>query len=197
MNFLPIMHDRGGLEGLTRAFGRRFNRHGRHALGTPVLPPDIESFDQGDQADPMVRQQGVGDQSGVGLCLARRRPITGRDRRLAPARPAGSDCGHRMDEPSKGVLVPANRFEVLECRKRDMAARNTRKVIPRPATRANGSLSTSLIEIRAELRRARAKLSSLQSSTGLSSMTDNGAERISLGFYAIVLLGGRPVSASP
>jgi len=25
-------------------------------------------------------------------------------------------ANHRMDEPSKGVLVPANRFEVLECR---------------------------------------------------------------------------------
>src|SRR3712207_8489730 len=24
-------------------------------------------------------------------------------------------ANHRMDEPSKGVLVPANRFEVLEC----------------------------------------------------------------------------------
>src|SRR6202161_3379456 len=25
-------------------------------------------------------------------------------------------ANHRMDEPSKGVLIPANRFEVLECR---------------------------------------------------------------------------------
>ena len=25
-------------------------------------------------------------------------------------------ANHRMDEPSRGVLVPANRFEVLECR---------------------------------------------------------------------------------
>ena len=25
-------------------------------------------------------------------------------------------ANHRMDEPSKGVLVPGNRFEVLECR---------------------------------------------------------------------------------
>src|SRR5581483_1381015 len=25
-------------------------------------------------------------------------------------------ANHRMDEPSKGLLVPANRFEVLECR---------------------------------------------------------------------------------
>jgi ATP-dependent Lhr-like helicase len=25
-------------------------------------------------------------------------------------------ANHRIDEPSKGVLVPANRFEVLECR---------------------------------------------------------------------------------
>ncbi len=25
-------------------------------------------------------------------------------------------ANHRLDEPSKGVLVPANRFEVLECR---------------------------------------------------------------------------------
>src|SRR5262249_62119875 len=25
-------------------------------------------------------------------------------------------ANHRMDDPSKGVLVPANRFEVLECR---------------------------------------------------------------------------------
>src|SRR5437588_8281058 len=24
-------------------------------------------------------------------------------------------ANHRMDEPSKGVLIPANRFEVLEC----------------------------------------------------------------------------------
>ena len=23
---------------------------------------------------------------------------------------------HRMDEPSRAILVPANRFEVLECR---------------------------------------------------------------------------------
>src|SRR5207237_9045274 len=25
-------------------------------------------------------------------------------------------ANHRMDEPSRGVLVPANRFEVIECR---------------------------------------------------------------------------------
>src|SRR5438445_7769786 len=25
-------------------------------------------------------------------------------------------ANHRMDEPSRGVLIPANRFEVLECR---------------------------------------------------------------------------------
>ncbi|TJV74192.1 MAG: DNA ligase-associated DEXH box helicase, partial [Mesorhizobium sp.] len=25
-------------------------------------------------------------------------------------------ANHRMDEPSKAILIPANRFEVLECR---------------------------------------------------------------------------------
>ena len=37
------------------------------------------------------------------------------ERRVAPAA-AHRPCHHRIDEPSKGVLVPANRFEVLECR---------------------------------------------------------------------------------
>ena len=32
-------------------------------------------------------------------------------------------ANHRMDEPSKGVLVPANRFEVLECTRRDRGGR--------------------------------------------------------------------------
>ncbi len=62
-----------------------------------------------------------------------------------------------------------------------MAARNTRKVIPRPATRANGSLSTSLIEIRAELRRARAKLSSLQSGALLANERINSMNDTTIG----------------
>ena len=32
-------------------------------------------------------------------------------------------ANHRMDEPSRGVLVPANRFEVLECSRRDRGGR--------------------------------------------------------------------------
>ena len=40
-------------------------------------------------------------------------------------------ANHRMDEPSKGVLVPANRFEVLECRAAlDAIAENTQDTPP-------------------------------------------------------------------
>ena len=42
-------------------------------------------------------------------------------------------ANHRMDEPSKGVLVPANRFEVLECRAAlDAVAKNAQDT---PASR--------------------------------------------------------------
>ncbi len=40
-------------------------------------------------------------------------------------------ANHRMDEPSKGVLVPANRFEVLECRAAlDAVAENAQDTPP-------------------------------------------------------------------
>jgi ATP-dependent helicase Lhr and Lhr-like helicase len=40
-------------------------------------------------------------------------------------------ANHRMDEPSKGVLVPANRFEVLECRAAlDAIAKNAQDTPP-------------------------------------------------------------------
>src|SRR5712671_4541032 len=40
-------------------------------------------------------------------------------------------ANHRMDEPSKGVLVPANRFEVLECRAAlDTVAENAQDTPP-------------------------------------------------------------------
>ena len=40
-------------------------------------------------------------------------------------------ANHRMDEPSKGILVPANRFEVLECRAAlDAIARNVQDTPP-------------------------------------------------------------------
>jgi ATP-dependent Lhr-like helicase len=45
-------------------------------------------------------------------------------------------ANHRMDEPSKGVLVPANRFEVLECRAAlDAIAENAQDT---PAPRLGG-----------------------------------------------------------
>ena len=45
-------------------------------------------------------------------------------------------ANHRMDEPSKGVLVPANRFEVLECRAAlDAIAENAQDT---PAPRIGG-----------------------------------------------------------
>ena len=31
-------------------------------------------------------------------------------------------ANHRLDEPSRGILVPGNRFEVLECRAAQQAA---------------------------------------------------------------------------
>ena len=36
-------------------------------------------------------------------------------------------ANHRLDEPSRGVLVPANRFEVLECRPRSTRSPRTRR----------------------------------------------------------------------
>src|SRR5262245_4343296 len=40
-------------------------------------------------------------------------------------------ANHRMDEPSRGVLVPANRFEVLECRAAiDAVAQNAQDTPP-------------------------------------------------------------------
>jgi ATP-dependent Lhr-like helicase len=45
-------------------------------------------------------------------------------------------ANHRMDEPSKGVLIPANRFEVLECRAAlDAIAENAQDT---PASRIGG-----------------------------------------------------------
>jgi len=45
-------------------------------------------------------------------------------------------ANHRMDEPSKGVLIPANRFEVLECRAAlDAIAENAQDT---PAPRTGG-----------------------------------------------------------
>ena len=35
-------------------------------------------------------------------------------------------ANHRLDEPSRGILVPANRFEVLECERRDRRGRRPR-----------------------------------------------------------------------
>ncbi len=46
-------------------------------------------------------------------------------------------ANHRMDEPSKGVLVPANRFEVLECRAAlDAIAENAQDTPPLRAARS-------------------------------------------------------------
>ncbi len=40
-------------------------------------------------------------------------------------------ANHRLDEPSRGILVPANRFEVLECRAAiDAVARNAQDTPP-------------------------------------------------------------------
>ena len=39
-------------------------------------------------------------------------------------------ANHRMDEPSRGVLVPANRFEVLECTRRDRRGRGQAQDTP-------------------------------------------------------------------
>ncbi len=45
-------------------------------------------------------------------------------------------ANHRMDEPSKGVLVPANRFEVLECRAAIDAVAANAQDTPPPRTGA-------------------------------------------------------------
>ena len=46
-------------------------------------------------------------------------------------------ANHRMDEPSKGVLIPANRFEVLECRAAlDAIAENAQDTPPLAHRRA-------------------------------------------------------------
>ena len=46
-------------------------------------------------------------------------------------------ANHRMDEPSQGVLVPANRFEVLECRAAlDAIAENAQDTPAAPHRRA-------------------------------------------------------------
>ena len=46
-------------------------------------------------------------------------------------------ANHRLDEPSRGVLVPANRFEVLECRAAlDAVAENAQDTPPAAHRRA-------------------------------------------------------------
>ena len=51
---------------------------------------------------------------------------------------------HRLDEPSQAVLVPANRFEVLECRAAlDAVAENAQDTPPRAAARSTCWPSTS------------------------------------------------------
>ena len=52
-------------------------------------------------------------------------------------------ANHRMDEPSKGVLIPANRFEVLECRAAlDAIAENAQDTPPCASARSTCWRST-------------------------------------------------------
>ena len=53
-------------------------------------------------------------------------------------------ANHRLDEPSRAVLVPANRFEVLECRAAiDAVAENAQDTPPLAPARSTCWRSTS------------------------------------------------------
>ncbi len=61
-------------------------------------------------------------------------------------------ANHRMDEPSRGVLVPANRFEVLECAAAvDAVTENAQDT---PPLRTGGARRAGAAHSRLRLRRA-------------------------------------------